>query len=56
MLQPYIVYFTFISPGDKKPGPVKQFRVYANDWEEARRLTAEQSTYSDVTVLRVVPA
>ncbi|MFQ5463180.1 MAG: hypothetical protein ACE5E5_11215 [Phycisphaerae bacterium] len=56
MLTPYIVYFTFITPGAKKPGPVKQFRVYAGDWEEARRVADKQSSYPDIEVLRVVPA
>lgn len=56
MLAPYIVYFTFVCPGDKKPGAVKQFRIYANNWEEARRLASEQSTYADINVLQIVPA
>lgn len=56
MLAPYIIYFTFVSPGDKKHGAVKQFRIYANNWEEARRLASEQSTYTDIDVLRIVPA
>ena len=56
MLRAYIVYFKFVAPGDKKPGGVKQYRLYANSREEARRLAAQQSTYPNIEVLRIVPA
>jgi hypothetical protein len=56
MLKPYIVYFKYICPGDKKPGAVKHFRIYATTWEEARRLAAQQAGYPNIEVLRVTPA
>jgi len=56
MLRAYIVYFKFISPRDKKPGSVKHYRLYASSREEARRLVAQQSTYPNIEVLRIVPA
>ena len=56
MLKPYIVYFTYKCPGEKKPGAVKQFRIYANSWEEARRLVARHATYPDIEVLNIKPA
>lgn len=56
MLSPYIVYFKYTNPGEKKPGAVKQFRLYATNWEEARQLAMQQATYPNIEVLRIVPA
>ena len=56
MLKPYIVYYKYKCPGDKKPGAVKQFRIYANNLEEARRLAIRHSNYPDIEVLKVKPA
>ena len=56
MLKPYIVYYRYKCPGDKKPGAVKQFRVYANNVAEARRLVTQQANYPDIEVLNVKPA
>jgi len=56
MLRPYIVYFKYKLPGDKKPGAVKQFRIYANNFEEARQLVSQQATYPDIDVLEIKPA
>lgn len=53
MLKTYIVYFKFKCPGDKKPGAVKQFRLYAASLDEARKLVARQSSYPDIEVLNV---
>ncbi len=54
-MTPYIVYYRYKCPGDKKPGAVKQFRLYAGSYEEARRLVARQGVYPDIEVLRVKP-
>ncbi len=56
MLKPYIVYFRYKCPSDKKPGAVKLFRVYANSVEEARRLAARYANYPDIEIIRVKPA
>jgi len=55
-LSPYIVYFKYTNPGEKKPGPVKHFRLYATNWEEARQLAMQQATYPNIEVLRIVRA
>ena len=56
MLKPYVVYYKYKCPGDKKPGAVKQFRLFATNVDEARRLAAQQANYPDVEVLNVKPA
>ncbi len=56
MLKPFIVYYKYKQPGDKKPGPVRQFRIYASNPEEARRLALQQANYPDIELLRVKQA
>jgi len=53
---PYIVYYKYKCPGDKKPGAVKQFRIYAHNAGEARQLVAQQANYPDIDVLKIKPA
>lgn len=53
MLKPFVVYFKYKCPGDKKPGAVKQYRLYATSVEEARRLVAQHANYPDVKIMRV---
>ncbi len=56
MLKPYVVYFKYKCPGDKKPGAVKQYRLYAETLEDARRLVATQGNYPDIEVLNIKSA
>lgn len=49
----YIVYYRFKNPGDKKHGPVRQFRIFANDGEEAQRLLGQYANYPNLEVVRV---
>lgn len=56
MLKPYIVYFKYKPPGEKKPGPVKLYRVYANNHEEARRLVMQYATYPNIDVIDIKAA
>lgn len=55
-MKPYIVYYKYKGPGEKKPGAVKQFRIYANSADEARRLVAQQANYPDIEVLTLKQA
>lgn len=56
MLKPYIVYYKYKIPGDKKPGAIKQFRIYANHLEEARHLSVQHANYPDIEVIKVKQA
>ncbi len=53
MLKLYVVQFRYKLAGEKKPGPVRQFRIYADSLEQARRLTTEQANYPDVEILSI---
>ncbi len=55
MLRTYIIYYKYKNPGDKKPGPVKHYRVSANNLEEARQLASQYGNYPDLEVVRVTP-
>jgi hypothetical protein len=52
----YYVYFRYKPPGEKKPGPVRHFRVYARNEDEARKFAAEQARYPDLEVIEVKEA
>jgi len=54
-MRPYVIYFRYKCPGDKKPGPVKHFRIYASGTEEARRLATQYANYPDLEILRIRP-
>jgi len=56
MLRPYIVYYKFRIPGDKTLGAVKQFRLYADSVDEARRIAAQHANYPNIEVLNVKAA
>lgn len=53
MLKLYIIQYRFKAAGEKKLGPVRQFRVYADSLEEARRLAQEQGNYPDIEIMSV---
>ncbi len=52
-MKPYIVYYRFKGSGEKKPGAVKQYRLYASSFEEARRLVTQHARYPDIEVLSI---
>ena len=56
MLRPYIVYYKFRIPGDKTLGAVKQFRIYADSVDEARRMATQHANYPNIEVLNVKAA
>lgn len=49
----YIILFKFQNPGDKKPGPVRQFRIYANSYDEAKTLMERQGQYPNLEILSI---
>lgn len=56
MLQPYIVYYRYKIPNEKSQGAVKQFRVYANDLDEARRMAVQHANYPNIELVTVKQA
>ena len=55
-MEAYIILFKYKREGEKKPGPVRQFRIYAEDLEAARRQAERYANYSTIEVLDVHPA
>ena len=56
MLKAFIVYYRYQGPSDKALGPVRQFRIYASDAEQARRLASQYGNYPNIEILRIRPA
>lgn len=52
-LKLFIVYFKYKNPGDKKPGPVRPYRIYASGPEEARRAAVRYANYPNVEIVDV---
>lgn len=56
VLNVYYVYFRFKAPGEKKPGPIRHVRIYANNLAEAKKLASEQARYPDLEVIDIKEA
>ncbi len=56
MLQTYIVLYRYKAKGEKKPGPVRQFRIYAQDFDEARREANRYANYPDIEIVEIQAA
>lgn len=55
-METYIIVFKYQREGEKKPGPVRQFRIYAEDIESARREAERNANYPNIEILDVHPA
>jgi len=53
MLKPYIVYFKYKIPGEKAAAAVKQFRIYAANLDEARRLAGNYANYPNIDIVEI---
>ncbi len=51
----FIVLFRYKKPGDKAPGPVVQYRIYARDLTDAWAQAERYATYQGVEIVDVVP-
>jgi len=54
--EPYIILYRYQAKGEKKPGPVRQFRIYADSLEDAKRQAKQYANYPNIEVLEVQPA
>lgn len=52
----YIILFRYHIEGEKKPGPVRQFRIYADDLAEARREAQRYANYPNIQIIDIRPA
>lgn len=53
---PYIILYRYQAEGEKKPGPVRQFRIYADSYEDAQRQAERYANYPNIEVLEIQPA
>ena len=52
-MQMFIILYKYKQTGDKKPGPVRQFRIYAEDLEEAKRQAQRYANYPNIDIIEV---
>ena len=55
IMEAYIIVFRYKREDEKKLGPVRQFRIYANDLEAAQREAERYANYPNIEVLDVHP-
>ena len=55
IMEAFIILYKYKRDGEKKPGPVRQFRIYAEDLEAARRQAERHANYPTIEVLDVHP-
>lgn len=51
----FIILYRYKQPNDKQPGPVRQFRIYAQDLAEAKREAARYANYPNIEIIDVHP-
>lgn len=49
----FIILFRYQIEGEKKPGPVRQFRIYARDIAEAQHEAKRYGNYPNLQILDV---
>jgi len=52
----FIVQYRFTKPGDKAPGPVQQYRLYARDLRQAWEMARQYGNYPGIEIVDVTPA
>ena len=55
MQQMYVIQYKYKAQGEKKPGPIRQFKIFADDLEEAKREADRYANYPDIEVMDVRP-
>ncbi len=51
----YTVSFRYTKPGEKKPGPVQRYVLYADSLEEAREAARRYATYPNIEIIGIQP-
>lgn len=49
----FTVSFRYTKPGEKKPGPVQRYVLYAADLKEAEELVRQYATYPNLEILSI---
>ncbi len=52
----YVILYRYKREGEKKHGPVRQHRIYADSFEEAQREAERYANYPNIEVVEVRPA
>lgn len=49
----FTVLFRYTKPGEKKPGPVQRYVLYARDLDEAQQMAIHYANYPNIELLDV---
>ncbi len=52
----YIILYKHQNEGDKKHGPIRQYRIYANNLAEAQRTVEGYANYPNIEIIDIQPA
>jgi len=52
-MKTYVIYFKFQQPGEKKPGPIRHYKLQAASIKEAEQLLRQYTTYEGLEVIRI---
>ncbi len=53
MSKRYTISFRYTKQGEKKPGPVQRYVLYANSAEEGRALLKQYANYPNLEILGI---
>ena len=53
VLKPYIIYYKYKCPGDKKPGPITHQKIQADTIDQARQFAERQANYPGMEIVRL---
>lgn len=53
MLKRFTISFRYTKAGEKKPGPIQRFVLYAEDLPQAEQLARRYANYTNVRLINV---
>ncbi len=53
MNERYTISFRYTKPGEKKPGPIQRYVIFAGNLDEAQEQTKRYANYPDIQVVSV---
>lgn len=52
-MRTFVIYYKFMGPGEKKPGPIRHYKLQASNAKEAEKLLRQYACYPGLEVVRV---
>ena len=52
-MRTFVIYFKYTLPGEKKPGPVRHYKLQANTPKEAEELLRRYAAYPGLDLVKI---